>query len=216
MNKYIFYITVLIFFSCNNEKKPDDTFRNDFGMYTILINEVDFHSFYLESQIEHEISNLRNSNRLDIEIATVDSITKLYTSNIDKILSELSQDIYDENYNIVPENQNLLMDYKKVNSYFFKGDSISKNAVLYKECAEKYSSEILKYFNSPIYIKRISGALTTDYAQDRYGNQIEYFAYIYKDTPLVATLVHLKNLKKSALEYEQQFLLNKSCLLNNH
>jgi len=212
MKKFALYFFILILFSCNKEKESDSKFRNDFGMYTILINEVDFHSFYLEEQIENEISKLRNSNKLDNEILKVDSITKIYTSFIDENISELSKGLYDENYNIVLDNQDSLISYTKVNNYFFNDTSLSENSILFKKMSNDYSNEILKYFTKMIYAKRISGALTTDIFEDRYGNQIEYFNYIYKDTPLIAVLVHLKGLKRNALEYEQQFLLKKSCL----
>ncbi len=208
----IFLLTILLF-ACNNERKSDFDFEKDFGMYTMMINELDFQSFYLEEQINYEISELKLKNQLDNETKIIDSITKIYTNKIDEILTELNSDLVNETDN-PSKDQKILKGYEKGNNYFFEGDSLSNKAKSYKAVTKEYRNELIKYFEHPLYIKRVQASLSMQNTRDRYGTETEYINYLFRDTPLIAIIVQLKSMKRNSLEFQQQ-LLRKKPVANN-
>jgi hypothetical protein len=213
MRKPLIFIVAILLFACNDKRKSEFDFEKDFGMYAMMINELDFQSFYLKEQINYEISELEMGNQLDVEIKAIDSITKIYTEKIDEILAELNADVVNENDNIA-ENQKILAGYETGNNYFFKGDSLSEKAKSYKAVTKNYRNELIKYFDHPLYIKRVQSSLSMQETQDRYGTKTEFLTYFFKDTPLIAIIVQLKSMKRNSLEFEQQ-LLRKKPVANN-
>ena len=203
----IFTITILLF-ACSDKQKTEIDFEKDFGMYAMMINELDFQSFYLREQINYEISKLEIENQLDVETKRIDSITKIYIDKIDEILTELNADVINENDNVA-ENQKIIAGYEKGNKYFFKGDSLSEKAKSYKAVTKNYRNELLKYFDHPLYIKQVQSSLSMKETQDRYGTKTEFLTYLFKDTPLIAIIAQLKSMKRNSLEFEQQLLRRK-------
>ncbi len=213
MRKALIFTVTILLFACNNEQKTELDFEKDFGMYAMMINELDFQSFYLKEQINYEISELEMGNQIGADIKAIDSITKIYTEKIDEMLAELNADVVNENDDIA-ENQKILAGYDKGNSYFFKGDSLTEKAKSYKTVTKNYRNELLKYFDHPLYIKRVQSSLSMQETQDRYGTKTEFLTYLFKDTPLIAIIVQLKSMKRNSLEFEQQ-LLRKKPVANN-
>src|SRR5690554_5722934 len=134
MKKNLFYLIAITLIACTEKQSTESDFEKDFGMYTVLLNDIDYHAFYIEKQIEFEMSKL---NTPDSEIQTVDSITKLYISNIDKILTEFQSDLL-VNDSTITDNQKLLMSSKSVNEYFFKNDSVSDKGKKFKKMTDSY------------------------------------------------------------------------------
>jgi len=209
MKKPLIVLFAILLIACNNKQSTNSNYEKDFAMYGLLINELDYHIFYLNEQIKKEISELEIENQLDDETKKIDSVTKAYTSIIDKMIDELNTGLTFDNDKI-DENQKLLVGYKRGNDYFFNGDTLSINAIEYKEMTKEYRNEILKYFDHPIYIKRIQGALSMDDAEDRNGNKTELIEYLFRDTPLIAIIVQLKTMIRNSLEYQQQLLIKKT------
>ncbi|WP_091412801.1 hypothetical protein [Aquimarina amphilecti] len=208
MKKFTILLFTILLISCNGKQSNEKNYENDFAMYGLLINELDFNIFYLNEQIKLEISELEIENRLDNETKEIDSTTKVYTNKIDKIIDELYGNLTYHNGKIY-DDQKLLRGYKRGNDYFFNGDTLSKNAIKYKKLTKEYGNEILKYFDHPIYIKRIQGALSMNDTQDGYGNRTELIEYLFRDTPLIAIILQLKTMKRNSLEYQQQLLRRK-------
>jgi len=207
MKKNLFYLIAITLIACTEKQSTESDFEKDFGMYTVLLNDIDYHAFYIEKQIEFEISKL---NIPDSEIQTVDSITKLYISNIDKILTEFQSDLL-INDSTTMDNQKILMSSKTVNEYFFKNDSVSDKGKKFKKMTDNYRSELLKYVKYPIYQKRVLGGLKTDFIENRDSTKNERLSYIFQNTPLIGAITYLKLLKKNALEYEFQIVAKKTC-----
>ena len=210
MKRPLILLLVILLIACNDQRTTDSNYERDFAMYGLLINELDYHIFYLNEQIKYELSELEMENQLDNETKKIDSVTKVYIAKIDEMVDELNPGL---NYNN-DKDQKLLAGYNKGHNYFFINDTLSKNAINYKEVTKEYHSEILKYFDHPIYIKRIQGALSMEDIQDRYGNKVEIIEYLFRDTPLIAIIVQLKTMKRNSLEYQQQ-LLRKKPVANN-
>ncbi|SRX76266.1 hypothetical protein [Aequorivita antarctica] len=206
MKKNLFYLIAITLIACTEKQKSDSDFEKDFGMYTVLLNDIDYHAFYIEKQIEFELSNL---NTPDSELQTVDSITKLYIANIDKILTEFQSDLL-INDSTITDNQKILMSSDRVSEYFFKNDSVSSKGENFKKMTNEYSSELLKYVKYPIYQRRVIGGLKTDFIENRDNSKNERLSYIFYNTPLIGAITYLKLLKKNALEYEFQIVAKKT------
>jgi len=194
--------------ACNDKQTNELNYKNDFAMYGLLVNELDYNIFYLSEQIQFEMSKLEEENQMDNETKKIDSVTKIYTAEIDKIVDELNAGLTYDNDKI-DEDQKLLVGYKRGNDYFFSGDTLSDKAIKYKELTKEYRNEILRYFDRPIYIMRIQGSLSMNDTEDRYGKKTELIEYLFRDTPLIAIVLQLKTMKRNSLEYQQQLLRKK-------
>ena len=204
---------MILITACDDKPTNELNYKNDFAMYGLLINELDYNIFYLNEQIKFEMSKLEEENQMDNETKKIDSITKIYTAKIDDIVDDLNTGLTYDN-DIIDEDQKLLVSYKRGNDYFFSGDALSNKAIEYKKLTKEYRNQILRYFDHPIYIMRIQGSLSMNDTEDRNGKKTELIEYLFRDTPLIAIILQLKTMKRNSLEYQQQ-LLRKKPVANN-
>src|SRR5690606_29531713 len=86
MNKLKFLIAVLLFCSCKDSEKPDNTYQTAFGMYSILIENYTDSSHH----IEKEIQSLKNKND-NPGLIKYDSLTKNHIEYLNSLYERLQE-----------------------------------------------------------------------------------------------------------------------------
>ncbi len=207
MKKIMLGIISFICLSCGNNQERYG-YTEEYIMYELMMDELDYHETYLNFQITYELSKLLTDGKMDSEIEIVDSITKKYQKELGRIITYLSTNDEGEDL-LILEAFDVLKRTDKSNRYFFHGDSLSNNGKSLNFFRDRYRNEVRRYFDEPIYLKRISGTLETSPVKRRNGTGIEPLFYYYKDMPLIAVITHLKQQRNYSLEFELQYLLKK-------
>lgn len=204
MNKLKFLIAVLLFCSCKDSEKPDNTYQTAFGMYSILIENYTDSSHH----IEKEIQSLKNKND-NPGLIKYDSLTKNHIEYLNSLYERLQ-----ESSKIISnkENQSILSNTIHTNQLFFNGDEYSDVGNEYILKTDSYRENILALLANDNHSNRVKSILNTDVIQDRNRIKHKSLNYHFKDQALIATLAYLKFQINTLLQLELEFL--KNCEIN--
>lgn len=204
MNKLKLLIVVLLFCSCKDSEKPENTYQTNFGMYSILIENYTDSSHH----IEKEIQSLKNEN-FSNEFLKYDSLTTNHIEYLNGLYEKLQKT---SNIISTRENQSILSDTKYTNQLFFKDNEYSDVGNEYISKIDSYRNNILVLLTNDNHINRVKSILNTEIIQDRNRTKHKSLNYILKDQSLIATLAYLKFQINTLLQLELEFL--KSCEIN--
>ncbi|WP_161594438.1 hypothetical protein [Flagellimonas alvinocaridis] len=95
-----------------------------------------------------------------------------------------------------------------INELFYENKAINSFGNEYLRKQEEYRIEVTKLIKNRYLFQRVNESLRTDSPRDRYGNEIKYLDYFFKDMPPIAVMLHIQYTQNIIIQFENDYFKN--------
>jgi hypothetical protein len=179
--KKIFLLISIIFISCNSDSGLEKQYET---IYRMQITENEKFNKILQQAINVKKRELQKSD-LRLSIKKYDSLTTNYLEYLTIIENEIGQ---------------------KGSEIFFEGDSYSVKGNEFITKSKQYDFEIENTISSKNLKERVGFVFNMNDIESNNKIYINYLDYYFRGYPKVQSSFFINNMKRRALEFENEFL----------
>jgi hypothetical protein len=179
--KKIFLLISIIFISCNSDSGLEKQYET---IYRMQITENEKFNKILQQAINVKKRELQKSDLL-LSIEKYDSLTKNHLEYLTIIENEIIE---------------------KGNEILFEGDLFSVKGIEFISKSKQYNFEIEKLISSNNLRLRVGLVFNMNDIESNNKIYINYLDYYFRGYPNVQSSFFINNMKRRALEFENEFL----------